>query len=75
MDFDFSQAVRAEGDPPETSETQTAGPPSVKKRGKLNLRGHVIVDADEPLLLADSPADPPPIAPSTISAEAFPDNK
>ncbi len=60
---------------PETGEAQAAQPPGVKKRGKLNLRGHVIVDADEPLLLADSPADPPPNAPSTISAEAFPDNK
>lgn len=67
-----------EDNQPETGEAQAAQaaqPPGVKKRGKLNLRGHVIVDADEPLLLADSPADPPPIAPSTISAEVFPDNK
>lgn len=64
-----------EDNQPENGEARTAEPPSAKKRGRLNLRGHVIVDADEPLLLADSPADPPPIAPSTISAEAFPDNK
>jgi hypothetical protein len=64
-----------EDNQPENGEAPTAEPPSARKRGRLNLRGHVIIDADEPLLLADSPADPPPIAPSTIPAEAFPGNK
>lgn len=64
-----------EDNQPETSEAQTAGPPSVKKRGKLNLRGHMVIDADELLLLADSPADPPPIAPLSTRTEAAPDSK
>jgi hypothetical protein len=36
-------------------------------RHKFSLRGHMILDIDDPLPVADTPADPPPIAPiSTI---------
>ena len=59
---------------PEASEAQAAEPPGAKKRGRLTLRGHMVIDADEPLLLADGPADPPPVAPSDTSAEAVSDS-
>jgi hypothetical protein len=33
------------------------------KRHKLSLRGHMVLDTDDPLPVADAPAAPPPTAP------------
>jgi hypothetical protein len=50
-------------------EADDAGPgalddqPTRHLRRRPNLRGHMVVDDDEPLPVFDAPADPPPAAP------------
>lgn len=39
------------------------------KRHKLSLRGHMILDIDDPLPVADTPADPPPSAPISTTGQ------
>ena len=39
------------------------------KRHRLSLRGHMILDIDDPLPVADTPADPPPIAPISTTSQ------
>jgi hypothetical protein len=53
-----------EGNAPD--ETQ---PPSITMRHKLSLRGHMILDSDDPLPVADTPADPPPITPISTTGQ------
>lgn len=35
-----------------------------------NFRGHIVVDYDEPLLVFDAPADPPPVPPAAPDGQA-----
>jgi hypothetical protein len=55
----------------ETTKAEAVPPPGTRRRRRLNLRGHIVLDIDEPLEVADSPADPPPVTPAGTS-EATP---
>jgi hypothetical protein len=42
-------------------------------RRRPNLRGHIVVDDDEPLPVFDTPPDPPPVPPPARGSQAMRD--
>ncbi len=45
-------------------------PTTRRLRRRLNFRGHIVVGDNEPLLVFDAPADPPPAPPAAPDGQA-----